>query len=102
VHGGEVVVSGSLEDVTAHPDSLTGAYLSGKQNIPIPTKRHPIDPQQLISIMDARGNNLQNVSLDLPIGLLTCVTGVSGSGKSTLINGTLYPLAATALNGATT
>jgi excinuclease ABC subunit A len=102
VHGGEVVVSGSLEDVTAHPDSLTGAYLSGKQSIPIPTKRHPIDPQQLISIMDARGNNLQNVSLDLPIGLLTCVTGVSGSGKSTLINGTLYPLAATALNGATT
>ncbi len=102
VHGGEVVVSGSLQDVTAHPASLTGAYLSGKQSIPIPKKRHPVSPKQLISISGARGNNLQNVTLELPIGLLTCVTGVSGSGKSTLINGTLYPLAATALNGATT
>ena len=102
VHGGEIVVSGSLEDITTHPDSLTGAYLSGKQAIPIPEKRHPIDPQQLISITGACGNNLNNVLLELPIGLLTCVTGVSGSGKSTLINGTLYPLAATALNGATT
>jgi excinuclease ABC subunit A len=102
VHGGEVVVSGSLQDVTAHPDSLTGAYLSGKKSIPIPKKRHPVSRQQLISISGARGNNLQNVTLELPIGLLTCVTGVSGSGKSTLINGTLYPLAATVLNGATT
>jgi excinuclease ABC subunit A len=102
VHGGEVVVSGSLQDVTEHPESLTGAYLSGKQFIAIPAKRHSIDPQRLICISGARGNNLQNVALQLPIGLLTCVTGVSGSGKSTLINGTLYPLAATELNGAST
>jgi excinuclease ABC subunit A len=102
VHGGEVVVSGSLQDVTEHPRSLTGAYLSGKQFIAIPAKRHSIDPQRLICIGGARGNNLQNVALQLPIGLLTCVTGVSGSGKSTLINGTLYPLAATELNGAST
>jgi excinuclease ABC subunit A len=102
VHGGEVVVSGSLQDVTEHPRSLTGAYLSGKQFIAIPAKRHSIDPQRLICINGARGNNLQNVALQLPIGLLTCVTGVSGSGKSTLINGTLYPLAATELNGAST
>ena len=102
VHGGEVVVSGSLQDVTEHPRSLTGAYLSGKQFIAIPAKRHSIDPQRLICISGARGNNLQNVALQLPIGLLTCVTGVSGSGKSTLINGTLYPLAATEMNGAST
>jgi excinuclease ABC subunit A len=76
--------------------------LSGKQFIAIPAKRHSIDPQRLICISGARGNNLQNVALQLPIGLLTCVTGVSGSGKSTLINGTLYPLAATELNGAST
>ena len=102
VHGGEVVVSGSMQDVLAHPDSLTGAYLSGKKMIVVPEKRHPQDPKRQIKIEGARGNNLQNVSLSLPLGLLTCVTGVSGSGKSSLINGTLYPLAATALNGATT
>jgi len=102
VHGGEVVVSGTMQDVLAHPDSLTGAYLSGKKMIVVPEKRHTQDPKRQIKIEGARGNNLQNVSLSLPLGLLTCVTGVSGSGKSSLINGTLYPLAATALNGATT
>ncbi|MDA8677496.1 excinuclease ABC subunit UvrA [Luminiphilus sp.] len=102
VHGGEVVVSGTMQDVLAHPDSLTGAYLSGKKMIAVPEKRHTQDPKRQIKIEGARGNNLQNVSLSLPMGLLTCVTGVSGSGKSSLINGTLYPLAATALNGATT
>ncbi len=102
VHGGEVVVSGTIQDVLAHPDSLTGAYLSGRKMILVPEKRHTQDPKRQINIEGARGNNLQNVSLSLPLGLLTCVTGVSGSGKSSLINGTLYPLAATALNGATT
>ncbi len=102
VHGGEIVVSGTMKDVLAHPDSLTGAYLSGKKMIAVPAKRHTQDPKRQIIIEGARGNNLQNVLLSLPLGLLTCVTGVSGSGKSSLINGTLYPLAATALNGATT
>ena len=102
VHGGEVVVSGSLQDIVGHPASLTGAYLSGERCIAIPEARRPVDPKRFISIHGASGNNLQDVKLELPIGLLTCVTGVSGSGKSTLINGTLYPLAATALNGATT
>ena len=102
VHGGEVVVSGTMQDVIDSSHSLTGAYLSGERSIAIPSKRHAARPKHNIRIIGARGNNLQNVTLELPLGLLTCVTGVSGSGKSTLINGTLYPLAATALNGATT
>ena len=102
VHGGEIMVSGSLEDIVSHPASLTGAYLSGERCIAIPEDRRPVDSKRFITIHGASGNNLQDVKLELPIGLLTCVTGVSGSGKSTLINGTLYPLAATALNGATT
>ncbi len=102
VHGGEVVVSGTMQDVIDSSQSLTGAYLSGERSIAVPSKRHAARPKHNIRISGARGNNLQNVTLELPLGLLTCVTGVSGSGKSTLINGTLYPLAATALNGATT
>ena len=102
VHGGEVVASGTLQDVIDSSQSLTGAYLSGERSIAVPAKRHAARPKRHIRISGARGNNLQNISLELPLGLLTCVTGVSGSGKSTLINGTLYPLAATALNGATT
>ena len=102
VHGGQVVASGTMQQIIDHPDSLTGAYLSGERSIAVPTKRHPVTTKGHIRIDGARGNNLQKVTLELPLGLLTCVTGVSGSGKSTLINGTLYPLAATALNGATT
>ena len=102
VHGGEVVVSGTMQDVIDSAQSLTGAYLSGERSIAVPAKRHAAKPKRHIRISGARGNNLQNVTLELPLGLLTCVTGVSGSGKSTLINGTLHPLAATALNGATT
>ncbi|MFL2501586.1 MAG: excinuclease ABC subunit UvrA [Luminiphilus sp.] len=102
VHGGEVVVSGTLEDVIGNGESMTGAYLSGARSIAVPEVRRTANSKRTISITGARGNNLQDVSLSLPLGLLTCVTGVSGSGKSTLINGTLYPLAATALNGATT
>ncbi|WP_435214319.1 excinuclease ABC subunit UvrA [Luminiphilus sp. nBUS_16] len=102
VHGGHIVAEGTIADVMKVEDSLTGAYMSGKREIAIPATRRPIDTDRMLVIEGARGNNLQAVTLELPVGLLTCITGVSGSGKSTLINGTLYPLAATELNGATT
>ncbi len=102
VHGGEVIAQGSYQDIIDNKRSLTGQYLSGALCIAVPKKRHTNNPKQQIEVLKASGNNLQNVDLSIPIGLMTCVTGVSGSGKSTLINGTLHPLAATALNGATT
>jgi excinuclease ABC subunit A len=102
VHGGQVVAQGSLEDIRASADSLTGAYLSGRKKIEVPKRRTANNPRRQLVLSGARGNNLQSVCLRIPVGLLSCITGVSGSGKSTLINGTLYPLAATELNGATT
>ena len=102
VHGGTVVASGALSDILNNEASLTGAYLDGRRRIEVPAERTQADPKRKLVITNARGNNLQGVTLELPIGLLTCITGVSGSGKSTLINGTLYPVAATVLNGATT
>ena len=102
VHGGHIVAEGTPAEVMAHPDSLTGKYLSGRVKIAVPAKRTPRNKKLTLSLKGARGNNLRNVDLEIPIGLLTCVTGVSGSGKSTLINNTLFPLSATALNGATT
>ena len=102
VHGGRVVAQGKLRDILASKESLTGAYLSGKRKIEIPAKRTPTDPKRQLVLTGATGNNLQGVTLEIPVGLLTCITGVSGSGKSTLINSTLYPIAATELNGATT
>ena len=102
VHGGTIVAEGPVTDIMAAEKSLTGAYMSGKRAIAVPNQRRSSDPKQMLVVQGAQGNNLQSVTLELPVGLLTCVTGVSGSGKSTLINGTLYPLAATALNGATT
>jgi excinuclease ABC subunit A len=102
VHGGRIVAEGPLEAIVGNTQSLTGAYLSGKKKIEVPARRSPPDTQKQLVIEGARGNNLQSVTLTLPVGLLTCITGVSGSGKSTLINGTLYPIAATELNGATT
>ncbi len=102
VHGGEVIASGDLKQLLDNPRSLTGQYLSGKQAIEIPPQRIPVDPQKRIVLQGATGNNLKNVTLDIPLGLMTCVTGVSGSGKSTLVNHTLYPVAATQLNNATT
>jgi len=102
VHGGEIIAQGTLEDILANEESLTGQYLSGVQEIEVPAKRVENDPQLQLILSGAVANNLKNVELQIPLGLLTCVTGVSGSGKSTLINDTLYPLAATALNNATT
>ncbi|MET1256247.1 excinuclease ABC subunit UvrA [Aliikangiella maris] len=102
VHGGEIVAEGKLKDILKNKKSLTGQYLSGKQKIEIPIQRTPAKNNQFLTLKGATGNNLQSVDLKLPIGIFTCVTGVSGSGKSTLINDTLYPIAATQLNNATT
>ncbi|HDQ4761519.1 TPA: excinuclease ABC subunit UvrA [Pseudomonas aeruginosa] len=102
VHGGQVVAEGTPDQVMNHPDSLTGKYLSGRKKIAVPAKRTPRDKKKLLKLKGARGNNLQNVNLEIPVDLFTCITGVSGSGKSTLINNTLFPITATALNGATT
>ena len=102
VHGGQVVAAGCYEDILSNKNSVTGQYLSGTKQIAVPKKRNAPDPKKMLSLTGANGNNLNNVALSIPCGLLTCVTGVSGSGKSTLINHTLYPIAATALNKATT
>ena len=102
IHGGEIVAQGSVENLINCKASITGQYLSGKASIAIPKKRHPVDEHKLIHIKNATANNLRNLSTDIPVGLFTCITGVSGSGKSTLINQTLYPVAARALNKATT
>lgn len=102
VHGGEVIAQGDVKKIMANKNSITGQYLSGAREIAVPEKRHPINPKQMLRLNGATGNNLKNVSLEIPVGLMTCITGVSGSGKSTLINATLHPLASTALNGATT
>ncbi|MHB0807368.1 excinuclease ABC subunit UvrA [Stutzerimonas nitrititolerans] len=102
VHGGQIVAEGTPDEVMANPASLTGGYLSGRVKIRYPAERTPRDADKLLKLKGARGNNLRNVDLEIPVGLLTCITGVSGSGKSTLINNTLFPITATALNGATT
>ena len=101
IHGGEIVASGSITNIKKAKNSITGAYLSGKKSIAVPSERHSYIKGEEISLHGATGNNLQEVSVSIPLGLMTCVTGVSGSGKSTLINGTLYPAAAIELNGAT-
>jgi excinuclease ABC subunit A len=99
VHGGFVVAEGTPAEIADNPASLTGDYLSGRRRIGMHGKRRQPDPERLLRIVGARGNNLRNVTVDIPVGLLTCVTGVSGSGKSTLINDTLYSAAARHLYG---
>jgi len=99
VHGGEVVAEGTPEEIRLSEDSLTGQYLSGRRAIAIPKKRRAVDAGRQLVLTDASGNNLKNVTLNLPVGLFVCVTGVSGSGKSTLINDTLYAAVARHLYG---
>ncbi len=100
VHGGQIVSQGTPNDIINDPNSLTGQYLSGKQRIEIPSKRHPVNDEQQLIIRGASGNNLKAIDCHIPIGLMTCVTGVSGSGKSTLINDTLYRYTANKINKA--
>jgi excinuclease ABC subunit A len=101
VHGGKIVAQGTPQVIMKTKASLTGQYLSGKKFIAIP-KRRPFNKERRLVLAGARGNNLKNVTVEIPLGLLTCVTGVSGSGKSTLINDTLFPVAGKKLNGMTT
>ena len=100
VHGGRVVAQGTPAEVAAHPESLTGQYLSRRRGIKVPAQRHQPDPERELRLFGARGNNLRGVDVAFPVGLMVCVTGVSGSGKSTLVNDTLFHLAARELNGA--
>ncbi len=100
VHGGEIVAQGKLAKIKASKRSLTGQYLSGKLNIEVPKITHKPDAEKMLKIIGASSNNLAHINAEIPVGLLTCVTGVSGSGKSTLINQTLYPVAAHKLNRA--
>ncbi len=98
VHGGRIVAQGTPEEIMKMPDSLTGQYLSGKRAIEIPDERTAPDPERRIRITGASGNNLKGIDASIPVGLMTCVTGVSGSGKSTLVNDTLYKAVADLLN----
>ncbi len=101
VHGGAIVAEGTPEAVAANPASMTGDYLAGRRRIEVPGKPRQPDTERWLRVLGARGNNLKDVTLELPVGLFTCITGVSGSGKSTLINDTLYAAAARHLYGST-
>lgn len=100
VHGGQVIAQGTPQAIMNNPQSLTGQYLAGQRKIEIPAQRTPVNKKKLLKLTGATGNNLKQVDVTIPLGLMTCITGVSGSGKSTLINDTLFPVAARALNGA--
>ncbi len=101
-HGGTVVAQGTPKQIVANGNSLTGDYLAGRRHIPMPKEHRAPDPERMLTIVGACGNNLKDVTLNLPVGLLVCVAGVSGSGKSTLINDTLYPAVAQHLYGSST
>ncbi len=100
VHGGQIVAQGTPAQIQKEPRSLTGQYLSGQRAIAVPEKRTPADPKRNIEILGASGNNLRSIDATIPVGLMTCVTGVSGSGKSTLINDTLYKAVSEEINRA--
>ena len=100
VHGGEIVAEGTPDEIMANPDSLTGQYLSGVRQIPMPSRRRPPQKGRALTVIGARSNNLQSLTAAIPLGLFTCITGVSGGGKSTLLIDTLYKAVARKLNGA--
>lgn len=99
IHGGEIVSKGTPQDILADPNSLTGKYLTGEMSVPVPLKRRKPQKGRSLKIVGARGNNLKDVTVDIPLGLFTCITGVSGGGKSTLVIDTLYKAIARKLNG---
>ncbi|MBN14677.1 MAG: excinuclease ABC subunit A [Pelagibacterium sp.] len=100
VHGGHIIAQGTPDDILSHPDSLTGQYLSGRMGIPVPAERRKAKKGRQLSLKGATGNNLKNVSVDIPLGMFVAITGVSGGGKSTLTVDTLYQAIARRLNGA--
>ncbi len=102
VHGGQVIAAGTMQDILDSEDSLTGKYLSGREKIEVPKKRNSAKDDKWLTLTGASGNNLKDVALNIPVGVMTCVTGVSGSGKSTLINDTFFKIAHRELNKATT
>ena len=98
IHGGRIVACGQLDNILGSPESLTGAFLAGRESIEVPMSRSIANLTSMLQITGAEGNNLKKIDVDIPVGLFTCITGVSGSGKSTLINDTLYPSVASRLN----